>query len=278
MCYHIAFTVKLESILDYFPGLIVEEQLEMDFPQAQYLNGFNHPMHPVMLIGRKDKKKHLANMMWGFLPNHVKNWEEAQRFWNGHKDEKGVWRTGYVTLNAIGEEILEKKMYRDAALNRRCVIFVDGFYEWRHIYPLNKRTGHPLKTPNKYPYHIKLTSTEMPFIMMAGIWNPWRHAEADKETGELIEMVTPTFALCTAPANKLMSQVHNSKMRMPTILTKDLALEWISEGLGEERIKEIATSQFAAEQMTAFSIAKDFQEVTNPKEACQYEDLEPVVC
>ena len=64
MCYHVAwFTVKLESILDYFPDVVVDDQLDIEFPSAQYLNGFNHDMTPVMVLGRKDGKKHLAKMM-----------------------------------------------------------------------------------------------------------------------------------------------------------------------------------------------------------------------
>ncbi|MEJ7672697.1 MAG: hypothetical protein WKF59_08285 [Chitinophagaceae bacterium] len=42
MCYHISFDVKLESIKDYFPDLVMDPQLEMNFPKAAYVNGFDH--------------------------------------------------------------------------------------------------------------------------------------------------------------------------------------------------------------------------------------------
>lgn len=277
MCYHISFQVKLKSILDYFPDLVVDNQLDIEFPSAAYINGFNHQLQQVMLTGRKDGKRHLALMMWGFVPNHIKNLAEAERFWTGYTDDSGKWQTGYVTLNAMGEELFERKMYKDSALNRRCIIFSDGFYEWTHIHPVGKR-GKVLKTTVTYPHHIFLKDSEVPFIMMAGIWNPWRHEEIDKETGELKVFVTPTFSIVTTVANELMAKIHNTKKRMPTILTKELAEEWIKDGLSQERITEIATYQYPSEKMDAYSIPKDFQKIDSPKERQHYPELDAVFC
>ena len=100
---------------------------------------------------------------------------------------------------------------------------------------------------------------------MAGIWQPWK----DTETGEYVE----TFSIVTTAANKLMEQIHNSKKRMPTILTEDLAWEWIFDDLDEERITEIARYQFPAEQMEACTISKDFRSALAPKELVVYGDL-----
>lgn len=277
MCYHIAFEVKLESILDVFPDLIIDHQLEVDFPTAAYINGFNHKPHQVMLTSRKDGKRHLALMMWGFLPGYLKNMQDAEKFWNGYKDENGKWRTGFITLNAIGEELFDKPLYKDAALNRRCIIFVDGFFEWYHHFPVGKK-GQRLKTAVKYPHHIFLKDNPHPFTMMAGIWNPWKHKETNESTGELEELVTPTFAIVTAKANALMERIHNSKKRMPTILTKELAEEWISDGLSQQRIVEIASYQYPAEKMDAYSIRKDFQEIIDPKTKEVYPELESEFC
>ena len=58
MCYHISFEVNLESIVDYFPDIIIDPQLEINFPKAAYVNGFDHGFQPAMLTGRKDGKKH----------------------------------------------------------------------------------------------------------------------------------------------------------------------------------------------------------------------------
>lgn len=110
--------------------------------------------------------------------------------------------------------------------------------------------------------------------MMAGIWNTWKHEEVNKETGELETILTPTFALITTKANELMCKIHNSKQRMPTILTKDLAEEWVKDDLPAERIREIATYQYAAEQMSAYTVPKDFQQIDAPKSKYIYPGFE----
>lgn len=183
----------------------------------------------------------------------------------GYTDYTGKFRPPLTTLNAIGEELLlPGKMYREAALKRRCLFLSSsGFYEWRHVFPMGKK-GQPLKTAVKYPYHIRLKG-EQEYFLIAGIWQPW----TDRETGETID----TCALITTKANKLMQQVHNSKMRMPCILTEELAGEWISDGLTEERITEIATYQIPAEEMEAYTIQKDFKTALDPTERYEYEDL-----
>ena len=37
----------------------------------------------------------------------IKNMKEAEKIGNGYKDESGKWHTGFITLNAIGEELFE---------------------------------------------------------------------------------------------------------------------------------------------------------------------------
>lgn len=232
-----------------------------------------------MYFNKGDGKKHLKQMMWGYLPQHVRSWKRALEFWNGYTNDKGKFVTGYITLNAIGEEILDKnKMWLDAALNRRCIMFSDGFYEWRHIFPLNKKTGEPLKTATKYPYHIHLKENNLPFIMIAGLWTNWYREEVDEETGEIIQESIPCFAITTTKANNLMAQIHNSKKRMPTILSMELALEWLDPNLSEQRILEIATYQYPPDKMEAYTIPKKFQSEGDPKEKIVYPDLTPVVC
>lgn len=278
MCYHVSVEVEMESILDVFPDLVVPEvQLEVQFQKTAYQNGFDHKTGLLMLRSRKTQKRHLAEMMWGFVPDHIKNMEEAERFWNGYRDEKGLWHKGYITLNAVGEELFEKTMYAESALTRRCILFVDSFYEWHHHYPIGKK-GKQLKTAIKYPFNIYLKDNPYPFSMIAAIWTPWKHEEVDKETGELQKFVTPTFAIVTAKANALMAKIHNSRERMPTILNKELAEEWISDGLSEKRITEIAAYQYPSEQMDAHPISKDFQESGNPKQKHVHPDFQLEVC
>jgi putative SOS response-associated peptidase YedK len=85
--------------------------------------------------------------------------------------------------------------------------------------------------------------------------------------------VLNSFAIVTTSANELMNEVHNHKKRMPTILPDELAWRWIMEDLTEKEVKEIAAYQFPSEQMSAYTIAKDFKTAVNPLEPFDYEEL-----
>lgn len=245
------------------------KSIEKAIAKYDFLNkplhiGFDYSNAPVLKRIEGAEDFDIVEMEWGFLPSYIKNRDQAAKFRFGYKKENGQFQPPIITLNAVSEEMLfPKKMYRDAALNRRCLVLSTGFYEWRHVFPKNKKTGAPLKTAVKYPYRIKVKDKE--YFYMAGIWHPW----TDAETGEYVE----TFSIVTTAANSLMKQVHNSKERQPTILSEDLAWEWLFGDLSEERITEIGQYQFPGEQMEVETIAKDFREALDPTTPFIYEEL-----
>jgi putative SOS response-associated peptidase YedK len=248
------------------------KQLEKLLAKYDFLNkplsiGFDYSDNAVLkaVDGKEDFE--IVKMEWGFLPVYLKNREAVDKFRNGYKDASGKFHPPITTLNAVGEEmLLPGKMYRDAALHRRCLVISSGFYEWRHVNPIGKK-GQPLKTAIKYPYHIYIPGQE--YFYMAGIYQTW----TDKDTGEQVD----TFAIVTTKANALMEQVHNSKKRMPVILEEDLAYEWLFGKLDEKRITEIAATQFPSEMMAAYPIAKDFREALEPAKQFDYSELSPIV-
>jgi putative SOS response-associated peptidase YedK len=245
------------------------KQLEKAIARYDFLNkelqtGFDYGTSAVLKRIPDQQDFDIVEMEWGFIPHYLKTREDVNKMRHGYKDATGKFRPPITTLNAVSEEILlPGKIYRDAALKRRCLVLSSGFFEWRHVHRLNKRTGEPLKTADKYPYFINLKDQE--YFFMAGIWQPW----TDKATGEYVE----TFAVVTTAANELMEQIHNSKKRMPTILNEDLAYEWLFADLDESRIREIAMTKYPSEKMQACTIAKDFREVLEPTKAFAYEDL-----
>ena len=225
---------------------------------------------PSAVLKPNDMKNNfdIVQIEWGFIPSYLKTREDVKKMRLGYKDATGKYHPPLTTLNAKGEELLlPGKMYRDASLHRRCLVLSTGFYEWRHVFPANKRTGQPVKTAVKYPYYIHLKEQE--YFYMAGIWQPW----TDRQTGEYVE----TLSIVTTDANYIMKQIHNSKNRMPVILSDELAWEWMMDDLPESRITEIATSQFPAENMQAYTIEKEFRTALDPTKAFAYEDLPALV-
>ncbi len=238
-----------------------------DFLQKDLQIGFDYGLNAVLKRQPDIEDFDIVQMEWGFIPANIRTRDDLKRMREGYKDYNGQFRPPIITLNAVSEELLfPNKTYRDAGLNRRCLVLSSGFFEWRHVYPVNKKTGQPLKTATKYPYHITLK--EKQYFYMAGVWQPW----TDNLTGEYVE----SFAVVTTVANKLMEQVHNSKKRMPTILTEDLAYEWLFGDLTEERISEIAKFQIPADEMEVCTIAKDFRESIEPAKEFVYADMPPL--
>ena len=224
-----------------------------------------------VIVATPDKSNFdIVQMEWGFIPNYLNNREEVKRMRSGYKDEKtGKWVQGQPQLNAKSENLFvsersgRRSMFYDAAKHRRCLILSTGYFDWRHIYRTNKKTGEKLKTPDKYPYYVSLPEHE--YFYTAAIWNPW----TDRETGEMVNSV----AMVTAKANLLTAEVHNSKERMPTILEDDLAWRWISEDLTDEEILTIAATVYPYEKMTACAVASDFLGKLDPTEPFVYENL-----
>ena len=243
MCNFMGFRVSRDTFIQLKQ---IEKELGTLAALEVYKDGFRYSDSTV--IRAKGDDIEIVNMHWEFIPHWIKTEADlhAQR------------KKGIPLLNARSETLLESKMFRKAALKRRCLVLATHFYEWRHYQPEGE------KKKIAYPYVIGVKD-EREYFYMAGIWQPW----TDQSTGETID----TFAIVTTTANPLMAQVHNSKERMPTILPDDLAHEWIFSDLSEERIREIAAFQFPASGMFTYPIRKDFKTCDDPLEPFDYSEL-----
>ncbi len=270
MCYYNAQKVTHSEFLRLKS---IEKNLkEHDFFNRLVIVGFDFGKTMVLKpIGGKEDFD-IVQMEWGFLPDPLK-WpfietrEDALKIRRGYTDARGKFVQPLNFLNAVSEELLiSNKVYRDAALKRRCIIPSSGFYDWRHVFPLNKRTGQPLKTAIKYPYRVMVKDKEL--FWMAGIWNQW----TDADTGETVD----TCSIITTEANLVMSQIHNSKKRMPTMLSDDLAWEWMFGKLDEKRISDIARWQIPWQDLKYYTLAKDFLNSGDPLAEFVYPELPPL--
>jgi putative SOS response-associated peptidase YedK len=232
--------IKLKQIEKQLGTLAALKELE------QMKNGFAYGNAPVL---RKTAPNdfEIVSMHWEFIPSWINSVEQLE----------AARKQGIPWLNARSETILSSKMFRDAALKRRCLVLASHFFEWRAYKP------EAAKKENKYPYCIEVADTD--YFYMAGIYNSY----TNEDTG----IVLNSFAIVTTAANELMAEVHNSKKRMPTILPEDLAWRWLMEDLTEQEIKEISSYQLASEQMHAYTIAKDFKTALNPLAPYEYEEL-----
>lgn len=92
---------------------------------------------PVVRYDAQEHQRSLDIMRWGLIP-----------YWA--KDIK----IGYSTFNARAEEIDTKPAFRQAFRQRRCLVALDSFYEWKKM------------AAGKQPYAIGLAGGRM--MAMAG--------------------------------------------------------------------------------------------------------------
>ena len=84
---------------------------------------------------------------------------------------------------------------------------------------------------------------------MAGIYDRW----LDKETGEKYD----TFSIITTDTNPLTDYIHNSKHRMPAILSKEDEEKWLDSDLQKADVTSFL-KPFDANKMDAYIIERDF--------------------
>ncbi|MGV0919899.1 MULTISPECIES: SOS response-associated peptidase [unclassified Empedobacter] len=171
MCFHVKVTKTKEQIekksrLKFKP--------EVTFTPNPHFKGFDHPKLPV--ITNQQDFIHLFE--WGLVPH-----------WAGNDFNSNN------TLNARIETIDEKPSFRDAFTNR-CVILVDGFYEWRH------------EGKDKIKYEIGINNNLM---CLAGLYSD------------------DTFTIVTTEAVGIMDYIHNTKHRMPVVFNDgENLMNWLN--------------------------------------------------
>lgn len=144
--------------------------MDLNKPMA---SGFDYPLWPVLKPIDAGMDFNIEMMHWEFIPSYIKTMESLLHFRKGGINLKtGKKDFPHNTLNAIGEEVLNKPTYKEAALNKRCLVLASGFYEWRHYTP-------PGGKDTAYPYYVELVGQE--YFFMAGIYNPW----IDEQSGEM---------------------------------------------------------------------------------------------
>lgn len=186
--------------------------------QEQYrINAFSFPECPIVTT-----EQELQSFRWGLIP-----------FWT--KDEKQADEIKRMTLNARADTIFSKPSFRESIRSKRCLVPSTGYFEWRH------------EGDRKMPYYIYLKDESI--FSMAGIYDTW----LDKSTGEVVN----TFSIITTEANELTGYIHNTKHRMPAILSQENEEKWLNPALDKSDIEQLLLP-FPADRMEAYIIDSDF--------------------
>ncbi len=189
MCARIIQTTDVHAL-----GRIYQIETDNTIEAPHRWNGSPGTEYP--LLRTRDGVRELAAMSWGFIP--------------AYKDD-----TSFRLNNARSETVAVKPTFRDAFAHRRCVLPVNGWYEWR------QRGG-----ARSEPYVID--DGEGGILHLAGIWETWRGA------GERVD----AFAVLTTMPGPAVSAIHH---RQPTVLTIDEVDGWLDTGTSLSELRRLAT-------------------------------------
>ncbi len=237
MCYYVSITVDAQHLRKAFGATAVNPKL---FTPIYSVSGFSFPDLPIIT---NNNPQAIDLLQWGLIPFWVKDRESANEIRS-------------QTLNARAERRFEKPSFRHAIKSKRCMVLVDGFFEWRH------------EKSKAYPYYIRLKNHE-PFAI-AGIWDGWNNPETKEQVR--------TFSVITTEANTLLAKIHNTKKRMPVILPKNMETQWLQNDPDAVSIKTML-KPYNSDDMDAYTVSNMVNRLGfntgNPKvlERKEYHDL-----
>ena len=178
MCGRMVLTRSAAELAQVFEASDIED----DVASAPRYNVA--PSQSVSVVREEDGIRRVVALSWGLIP-----------FW---AKERGSIKP---MINARAETAATKPSFRAAFKKRRCLVPIDGFYEWaRKAKPGESESG---VVPG--PYYFR--ASDQTVLAIAALWESW----IDRENGEVVE----SCALLTVGANTLMSPIHH---RMPVVL------------------------------------------------------------
>jgi putative SOS response-associated peptidase YedK len=176
---------------------------------------------PVVCLNRKTLERELLQMRWGLIP-----------YWA--KDSK----VAYSTINAKAETLTTSPVFREAFKYRRCLIPLEGFYEWQTV---DKKT--------RQPFAVALRDGSL--FALAGLWDAWR----DRKTGQVLL----SYTVITTDPNELLEPFHN---RMPVIVRPDDYERWIAPA-EPSRLPVDLLRPYPDELMSAWKVGQAVGNVKN---------------
>ncbi len=142
------------------------------------------PTDEAAVVVQRDEHRAVVRYRWGLVPSWANPGRASRAF------------------NARAETLATSGMFRDAYRRRRCLVPVDGFYEWLRVGSL--RQPMRIHDPDDRP------------LALAGLWT----GRQDEATGEWLR----TFTIVTTRPNGFMSSIHD---RMPVVVPPEVWATWL---------------------------------------------------
>jgi putative SOS response-associated peptidase YedK len=196
------FTVNINLIREELENRYGATLIDHDkYRPSYYYHAFSLPELPALCSGYPGS---LRLLKWGLIPSWTRSLDDANEI-------------RLKTFNARSESLNTRPSFASSFKTKRCIIPLRGFFEWQHV------------GREKVPWYIYMADNEI--MSVAGLYDEW----IENNTGEIYT----TFTIVTTDANILMSEIHNSKKRMPAILDKKSESQWLDISINPNDIKNI---------------------------------------
>jgi putative SOS response-associated peptidase YedK len=200
MCGRFAVTTDPALLAEKIKAIDEATTVEKDAP------GANYNVAPTTIISSVVKRhaepddestRRVRPMRWGLIPSWAKTGKD------GAPDTKGP-----LLINARAEKVATSPAFRSSAKGKRCLIPMDGWYEWRP----NGETAAKKKAP-KTPFYMYGGDGEP--LFMAGLWSTWRPGRDSGAPSDVAPLLSCT--IITTEAAGPLAEIHD---RMPLTISE----------------------------------------------------------
>ncbi len=213
-----------------YDNLIAREAYRLLFragrlPQSNFPPRYNiapTDQIPMIRVDPRDGERELVMARWGLVAWWMKEIPKVPH------------------INARAETVHDKRLFREAFINRRALIPATGFFEWQK------------RADGKQPYRFRRQDLE-PFAF-AGLWEFARFGGDDISSACII----------VGEPNPLAAAVHD---RMPVILDPDDYDGWLDPETSIAGLRSLL-QPFPAELMRADAVNRAVNSVRNDDERC----------
>lgn len=208
----------------YGPVSRLSERFDAELDGFDFAPRYNAaPMQFLPVIRQRPGGARILHLLrWGLVPS-----------WS--KDEAIATKA----INARGESVAEKPSFRAAFRRRRCIVPVNGFFEWQTV------------AGDKQPFYIHPVEGE--FFGLAGLWERWTRPS----DGESLD----TFTIVTTTANAAMRPLHD---RMPVILAPTDYAAWLSADTAADQA-QVLIQPFPEAMLAAYPVSTAVGNVRNDR-------------
>ncbi|MEZ4248611.1 MAG: SOS response-associated peptidase [Polyangiales bacterium] len=190
MCGRFSLGIDPESVMDDLAWVSPPSEAVVSAHPEAWRPRFNvAPGQPALVIGRRDDRPPtFAWMIFGLVPHWAKPGSSA---------------LSRPAVNARVETVAERATFRDPFRRRRCLVPVDGWYEWSG--EGDARQAHWVHDPSGA------------LLTLGAVWDRWRDPTSGASRFG--------FAILTTPSRGVVAALHP---RMPFVVDASQRDAWLS--------------------------------------------------